>query len=136
MRIRGERAERRLGVPALPALCALLWVALVATTVVLARTAHLDVSACLLKRLTGVPCPSCGTTRGVLAMLHGHVAGALAWNPLFVPASLLIVALLAARLLFGIRFRLDTTPAARGVLLAAAATAVALNWAFVIAAGR
>ena len=30
---------------------------------------------CQIRRFTGVICPACGTTRAVLAMLHGHLLG-------------------------------------------------------------
>lgn len=36
---------------------------------------------CLFKLATGIPCPSCGSTRSVLALLHGHVWHALLLNP-------------------------------------------------------
>ena len=36
---------------------------------------------CPLKRLTGVPCPTCGTTRACLAMLRGDVRAAFALQP-------------------------------------------------------
>jgi hypothetical protein len=36
---------------------------------------------CVLRSLTGVPCPFCGMTTGTLALLHGDVAGAFAANP-------------------------------------------------------
>ena len=36
---------------------------------------------CLFKRITTIPCPSCGTTRSVLSILKGDFAGAIYWNP-------------------------------------------------------
>jgi hypothetical protein len=36
---------------------------------------------CLIKRVTGVPCPSCGSTRSVLNLLHGEILEALYINP-------------------------------------------------------
>lgn len=43
---------------------------------------HPHVEVCLMKHLTDVPCPSCGSTRSVLAMLNGNISEALYWNPL------------------------------------------------------
>jgi hypothetical protein len=37
---------------------------------------------CLFRSITGVPCPSCGATRSVFALLDGDVSGALSLNPL------------------------------------------------------
>lgn len=36
---------------------------------------------CLIKNLTGFPCPSCGTTRSVNAIFSGNLSEALAINP-------------------------------------------------------
>ena len=36
---------------------------------------------CPLRSLTGVPCPFCGTTRGVTELMHGDLGGALLMNP-------------------------------------------------------
>lgn len=44
---------------------------------------------CPLRRLTGVPCPFCGMTTGVLALSQGDVVASLAANP---AALLLVVA--------------------------------------------
>ncbi len=37
---------------------------------------------CLFRSATGIPCPSCGTTRSVQALLHGNWPQALWLNPL------------------------------------------------------
>ncbi len=37
---------------------------------------------CMFKNVTGVPCPSCGSTRAVLAIWRGDAVGALLINPL------------------------------------------------------
>jgi hypothetical protein len=44
---------------------------------------------CPLRTLTGIPCPFCGMTRGVIALLHGDVSAALSFNP----GAFLIVAM-------------------------------------------
>jgi len=41
----------------------------------------LEPGVCLFKRVTGVPCPSCGSTRSVLSFLRGDFAGAILLNP-------------------------------------------------------
>lgn len=45
---------------------------------------------CIVKHTTGIPCPSCGTTRSVVAILQGDVHAALVWNPLGIPVLLLL----------------------------------------------
>jgi hypothetical protein len=56
------------------------------------------VPPCPLRTLTGIPCPLCGSTRGVVAAVHGHLGHAVQLNP----ASLLVLAL-AAMLVLGWR---------------------------------
>lgn len=41
----------------------------------------LEPGVCLFKRVTGVPCPSCGSTRSVLSILKGDFTEAILWNP-------------------------------------------------------
>ena len=59
------------------ALCAACAVAAVAIGARL-----LGVTLCPLRRFLGIPCPTCGTTRAVAALLRGNVREALALNPL------------------------------------------------------
>lgn len=47
---------------------------------------------CLIHHFLHFPCPSCGSTRSVLALIHGDIAGGLYWNPLgFLILSALVV---------------------------------------------
>ena len=53
--------------------------------------------ACLFRAATGIPCPSCGTTRALLHLAHGDIAGSLALNPLFSLAMITALILFFAR---------------------------------------
>jgi len=54
---------------------------------------EIDPGVCLFKRLTNVPCPSCGSTRSVLSLLQGDFWGALYWNPFgFILMAILVIA--------------------------------------------
>ena len=77
----------------------------------------------------GVSCPTCGSTRAVLAMASGHWEGAFRLNPL-VRAGLLAGGLyFSLRLSVGLAPRLEATGSERQILLAAGLLALALNWA-------
>jgi hypothetical protein len=41
-----------------------------------------DFTPCLFRNMTGLPCPSCGSTHAVIALLHGNVAQSLLCHPL------------------------------------------------------
>ena len=47
---------------------------------------------CPFRAITGIPCPTCGATHAAVALLHGHVAVAMAANPLAVFAGVIFVA--------------------------------------------
>jgi Protein of unknown function (DUF2752) len=55
-------------------------------------TAHSAIhSVCLFKEITGLPCPSCGTTRSLVLLMHGEFRESLMMNPF---GMLLAVALI------------------------------------------
>lgn len=37
---------------------------------------------CAFKYMTGIPCPTCGTTRAVMLLVQGDIAGSLFMNPM------------------------------------------------------
>jgi hypothetical protein len=92
--------------------------------------------ACPLRALTGLPCPTCGTTRALLALAAGHPAAAIAWNPLAVLAVLSSVGVGAWGLGRAIAPRRlpAWSPGGRETLwVRGMAVAVLLNWAYLLA---
>ena len=62
-----------------------LWGILLGATGVLVASwlwLGLPTPACPLHAITGIPCPTCGATRGVRCLIHGDWGDALRWNPL------------------------------------------------------
>ncbi|RMH59638.1 MAG: DUF2752 domain-containing protein [Candidatus Hydrogenedentota bacterium] len=94
---------------------------------------------CTFRRVTGFPCPSCGTTRAVLALLGGDLAEAIRFQPLFVLALLFLSGYgvfaggfyLAERRFPGwLKKLLSSRPALYFLLFA-----IVLNWLYLILAG-
>jgi hypothetical protein len=50
------------------------------------------VPACPFRTITGIPCPTCGTTHAVLALLNGRLGDAFAASPLAALAGIGFVA--------------------------------------------
>ena len=89
---------------------------------------------CLLKRLTGIPCPFCGTTRCLQACSRLDFAAALHWNPLALVACVVIAAWFIAwavdclwnrRWLGGVRRALQSRALKFGLM-----GALFLNWVY------
>jgi hypothetical protein len=45
-------------------------------------TENKSVEVCLIKHVTKIPCPSCGSTRSVISLITGDFIGALNLNPI------------------------------------------------------
>ncbi len=91
---------------------------------------------CYLREWTGVPCPTCGSTRMVEALLGGGLLEALRWNPLAF-LTLVLLALWAvvstARHLLGLpRLHPVFESWERTTLRVAIPTMIALGWAYLI----
>ena len=89
---------------------------------------------CLLKRLTGIPCPFCGTTRCLQACSRLDFAAALHWNPLALVVGAGVAAWFIAwavdrlwnrRWLGALRRALQVRPLKFGLM-----GAVFLNWVY------
>jgi hypothetical protein len=62
---------------------------------------------CLIKNVTGFPCPSCGTTRAVELLLQGKVRESLVANPFGILVTLIMV-LVPFWILFDLIFKKET----------------------------
>lgn len=119
----------------------LLWGAVAACLIGLAPLAG-EVAGrlpgCLFRGLAGLPCPTCGTTRAVLALVRLEPVEAMTLNPL---ATLAVLGLVGGGLLAGVAAAAGRPlglPPLRGPLrllrLSVVGAALA-NWAYLIRAG-
>jgi len=83
---------------------------------------------CLFARFTHLPCPACGSTRAVLALVRGDLTGVLQMNPLGPVAAVLLGALgvqaLASVLVRGDFHALGAGPVGRSMTRALVAVVV------------
>ncbi|HAQ18251.1 MAG TPA: DUF2752 domain-containing protein [Prolixibacteraceae bacterium] len=70
-------------------------------------TLSLEPGVCMFKRVTGVPCPSCGSTRSVLSILNGDIFGAILWNPIGI-IIVFILLVFPFWIIYDVLFRKDT----------------------------
>jgi len=117
---------------------ATLWVAAVVSALVL-RPVWIAIAphfrTCTFRTLSGIPCPTCGTTRSALAMLDFDLVSAFLVNPLATLVGSTFVVGGAAALVwlifgwpmpsFGLRWNRRWTIALVGI--------VVINWAYLIA---
>jgi len=133
MKFRLVKVPRRPAWPAWAIVVTAAWFALVAAaTWQSARTGH-EVTLCAFKNLTGKPCVTCGATRGVLAILHGHVLEAWTYNPLVFTVLAAMALSLALRVGLARAVRVELTRLERPLAWILLLLAVAANWAYVIA---
>jgi len=108
------------------------WMAAVGAAVWVMLKYGRPVELCLFKRLTGYPCPTCGSTRGMLHILQGDLAGAWTFNPLLFTVLAAAAALLAVRLAFGRTVRIRMTRGEQRIAWIVGIALLLLNWAYVI----
>lgn len=56
------------------------------------KNSGLDLTVCVFKRVTSLPCPSCGTTRSVSYLFNGEIVKSLFLNPFgIIVAGIMVV---------------------------------------------
>lgn len=113
--------------------------ALAIAAVGLLRLDRLPFPVCYFKAFSGLPCPTCGSTRAMARLFAWDVGGALAMNPLVTLAVLVILLWAVADLLLFARGRalsVEVSPVIATILRVAALALLIANWAYLVAAGR
>jgi len=110
----------------------LTWAAIGAGTLWLSFHFGRPVQLCLIKNLTGIPCPTCGFTRGMLSFWDGQVLRAWLYNPLLFSVLGFFVLLVAFRIISARSIRIDLTKKERYAAWVVAAALIVSNWAYVI----
>jgi hypothetical protein len=111
----------------------LLWLGLVAANELIKPPGASAAPLCNFRRITGVPCPTCGSTRAVLAAGGGHVLEAFTLNPLLMAAVTAASIWLLLRLILGAKVKLPLNQRQRRIAWIVAAIALLANWVYVIA---
>jgi len=50
-----------------------------------------EIGVCIIKHVTGIPCPSCGSTRSVISLVNGNILDSLYWNPIGLILALIMI---------------------------------------------
>lgn len=126
------------GAPPLGAIFGGIGVA-IAVAVGLLGLDRLPVAFCVFKGLTGLPCPTCGSTRALARLFGLDPAGALAMNPFTTLVAAVIAAWALVDLLLiprGRALRVGVSPRLGRALRLAAFTLFFANWIYLMLAGR
>jgi hypothetical protein len=92
--------------------------------------------SCAFKTLTGVPCPTCASTRSIVYLSHGYIASAFFMNPLVLAGALAALVYLLYSLftlLFDVpRIVVDLSGKEKGRIRALAALLIFSNWLYLV----
>jgi len=132
MKIELINVSRRPQWPLWAILIVFVWSALGLTLVWLGAHFHHPAQLCLIKHLTGVPCPTCGFTRGALSFMHGHIIQTWLYNPLLYSVLALFVAVTVVRIISARGLQINLTGKERSVAWIFAGVLFFTNWLYVI----
>ncbi len=108
--------------------------AILAAFILLAHA--LGIVLCPLKRFTGVPCPTCGSTRALVCVLHGDFAHAFVFQPLVMTLVLAAGPVVLAAMLSPRAKRLFQAMLHHPLTWILAGLSIAANWVYVILHGN
>ena len=112
---------------------------LAAVAVGLLHVDRLPLTFCVVKSLSGLPCPTCGSTRAFGRLFELDIAGAFAMNPFTTLVVVLVAGWAVADLALLPRrraLRVALSPSLGRALRIAAFVAFFANWVYLLVVGR
>ena len=109
-----------------------LWALIVVAAHLYAHCTGATLDTCLFHRLTGYSCPTCGTTRGLLAMARGAWRESFAWNPMTMTGAVAGALAVTGRALTARTLVFEFTRVEKRVLLGIGLGILGINWAWLI----
>ncbi len=116
MKINVVHVCRRPQWPVWAVIVVLGWLALGGAALWLSSYHDRAVTLCLIKRFTGLPCPTCGFTRGVLSLLSGRPGQGWLKNPLLFSVLALFFLAAGIRVFFAHAVTIRLTGTERAML--------------------
>jgi len=132
MKIEMIHVSRRPPWPLWAILIVLVWSALGVVLVWFSAHFHQPAQLCLVKHITGLPCPTCGFTRGALSLLSGHPAQAWFYNPLLYSAFALFFSATAFRIITARSLRVNLSNKERSAAWILVGVLFFANWVYVV----
>lgn len=111
-----------------------LWLGLVLIYELVVSDGSPENGLCMFRRYSGLPCPTCGTTRAARAFWAGDLAGGLLSNPFVITFLAAVVGLFVLRLGFKRTIVLSARERRWGWTVVA--VAFFANWIFLMVSGR
>ncbi len=133
--LRLVEAQRRLPLPGWALGIVVIWLAAVALYTALARSVEHAPSLCVFRNITGLPCPTCGTTRATLAFARGDILAGVLYNPFVVTALAIGLTLCVVQCVFGRRIEIAISPRSKRFGWALVIGLFLGNWVYLIARG-
>ncbi len=102
------------------------------------ETGRINLGTCSMKMAFGLPCWSCGATRGTIRLLHGDVVEAFTFQPMMMSLYMILFTWGAISLVTfwrGKRVKLELTRVERWLFGASLLVVPLTNWAYLINAG-
>ncbi|MBN1525429.1 MAG: DUF2752 domain-containing protein [Spirochaetales bacterium] len=127
-----EKTTRFPRIPVIPFVLAGIWVFLVVLAILFQEFWGQTVELCFFKRVTGIPCPSCGTGTSVIHLYHGNIPEAFFSNPFMFTGLVLLSLYLVFRLVFARHPVISLKNTERFIFWGSMAFAFLLNWLYLI----
>ena len=132
MKVRLRRTTRRVRIQWWPVLGVLAWFVVVVGIGYWTRATGNDYTVCHFHRITGVPCPTCGGTRGALRVFDGDILGAWLMNPFLFTAAGIALVLFVLKVGFARELDLGLSRGGRRVAWGIVTALFLASWVWVI----